>query len=288
MRALLFSLVLLSACGRGIEPAEPAAPFTEVTLATKPGLSGLAVDETGALWTVAERDNMVYRITLDTQLRPALEELPVEGVPSGVDLEGVAILGNDQFALGTEGRTDGAATILRAERRGPALVVTGELTISEREAGLPLEANRGAEGVCGRGNQIITVLEVAGTDQGRRWAPLLRIVDGKVASTHRVWLTSTTGKLSGLDCVIDPDGTVHAWAIERHFEVSKVLGFTLAAGATAPITPTVLADLGAALGGRVNLEGIARLPDGRIVMVTDNQWKSIEGPSLMLVLSGRY
>lgn len=283
MRLWLFSFAVLAACGRDVDHPRSEPPYVERILATEPGLSGLAIDDAGALWTVAERSDMAYRITLDAALRPTLQPFPVRGVPEGFDLEGIAVLGAGQFAIGTEGRLAGVATILRAEQRGDALVVSGEITISESAAGIQLEPNHGAEGVCGSGAQIIAVLETAGTEHGRRWAPLLRIVDGTVASTHRVWLTSATGKLSGLDCVIDSDGTVHAWAIERHFEVTKLLGFTLAPATTAPITPIVLRDLAPVLQGKYNLEGIARLPDGRLATVTDNQWRTIEGPSRLLV-----
>jgi hypothetical protein len=291
VRTWLHSIAVLAACGHGGDQprTEPrsSAPFVEVPLATEPGLSGLAVDATGALWTIAERSDMAYRITLDAELHPTLQRFPVRGVPEGFDLEGIAVLGEGRFAFGTEGRLAGVATILRAEEQNQALVVTGELTISEDAAGVRLEPNHGAEGVCGHGDQIIAVLETAGTDQGRRWAPLVHIVGDKVVRSHRVWLTSPTGKLSGLDCVIDPDGTVRAWAIERHFEVTKLLGFTLAPTSSEPITPTVLLDLAPVLRGKLNLEGIARLPDGRLVAVNDNQWKTLEGESRLLVFPAR-
>ncbi|HLL24989.1 MAG TPA: hypothetical protein VK427_22800 [Kofleriaceae bacterium] len=47
--------------------------------------------------------------------------------------------------------------------------------------------------------------------------------------------------------------------------------------------PTEVLDLGPVLKSRLNLEGIAQLPDGRIIAVTDNQWKTLQGPSVLLV-----
>ena len=291
-RAALVALVaagLGAACGKSpsLDRDRAAALFTEVEVATAPGLSGLAADETGALWTVAERAARAYRIVLDANLRPAIETLPVEGMPAGTDLEGIAVLGGGRFALGTEGHDDGVATVLVAERRGAALAVTGSITLPEREVGIPLAKNHGTEGVCGAGDTIIAAIEGAGEEGGRRWAPVLRIAAGAVVRTHRMWLTTRTGKLSGLDCRIAADGAVLGWAIERHFEVTRVLRFALpppgADPATGDITPTIALDLGPVLNSQLNLEGIAVLPDGRVVAVVDNQWKTITGPSELLV-----
>lgn len=274
-----------SACSKAIGRERAAALFTEVTVDTAPGLSGLAVDDAGRLWTVAERAERAYRITLDADLRPTIEPFPVVGMPHGFDLEGIALLGGDRFALGTEGHDDGAATVLVAELRGTTLAVTQSIDLSDREVGIHIQRNYGAEGVCGGGDTIIVAIEGAGEDAGRRWAPVLRITNGAIARRHRLWLTSATGKISGLDCVVAPDGTATSWAIERNFEVTRLLRFTLPPAGTGPddITPTVSLDLAPVLHGKLNLEGIARMPDGRIVTVIDNQWKTITGPSELLV-----
>jgi hypothetical protein len=264
-----------------------AALFTEVVVDTEPGLSGLAVDDAGALWAVAERAARAYRIVLDASLRPTVEGFPIEGMPSGTDLEGVAVLGGDRFALGTEGHDDGVATVLLAERRGAGLAITRAIQLLPRDVGIPLVKNHGAEGICGAGETIIVAIEGVGVDAGRRWAPIVRITGGEVTRKHRLWLTTRTGKLSGIDCRIAPDGTASIWAIERHFEETRLLRFTLPPAGAGPeaddLTPTVALDLGPILRGRLNLEGIAQLPDGRIAAVVDNQWKTITGPSELLV-----
>jgi hypothetical protein len=205
-------------------------------------------------------------------------------MPAGTDLEGIAALGGGRFALGTEGHDDGVATVLLAERRGTALAITGSIALPERAVGIPLKANHGAEGVCGAGDTIIVAIEGAGEEGGKRWAPVLRVAAGAPTRSHRLWLTSQTGKLSGLDCTIAADGTAAIWAIERHFEVTRLLRFTLPPGeGAADVTPTIALDLGPVLNSKLNLEGIAVLPDGRVVAVVDNQWKTITGPSELLV-----
>jgi hypothetical protein len=115
----------------------------------------------------------------------------------------------------------------------------------------------------------------------------MRIANGQLVRRHRVWLTSKTGKLSGLDCTIAPDGTATVLAVERHFEVTKILSFTLppVGKGEFDITPTIVRDIGDALESKRNLEGIARLLDGRLVTVSDNQWRRIDGPSALQVFA---
>jgi hypothetical protein len=67
-------------------------------------------------------------------------------------------------------------------------------------------------------------------------------------------------------------------AIERHFGVSRIIHFTLGDRAA-----TVVRDLVELAAGR-NFEGIARLPDGRIALVNDNQYKTIDGPSQLVIV----
>lgn len=284
-KLLVLAAALAAACGPSAPVARErpaAAPFVEVPIDTAHGLSGLAVDERDRLWTVAERAHRAYRISLDP--RPLVEELRVDGVPPDTDLEGIAVLGGDRFALGTEGRIGGIATVLLAELRGRALVVTDMLNLPAEPIGISLAPNHGAEGVCGAGETLLVAIESAGETDGRRWAPIVRLEGGAIARTYRLWLTSSTGKISGLDCQLAPDGAIHAWAIERHFEVTRILSFTLPAGGADEVAPRAVLDLAPFLHGRLNLEGIARMSDGRLIAVVDNQWKTITGPSELLVL----
>jgi len=268
-----------------VDHARARVLFARVPIATAPGLSGLAADDRGGLWTVAERAATAYRITLDAALVPTVEAFPIDQLPPGTDLESIAVLDDTHVVFGTEQRFVGGATVLVAERHDGRLRVTDAIAMSVMTLGIELLQNHGAEGVCGAGATIIAAIEGVGVEAGRRWAPIVRIVRGVPVRTHRLWLTTQTGKLSALDCRIAPDGTVTAWAIERHFEVTKVLTFTLPpdGGGADDVTPAVAYDLGSVLRGALNLEGIARLPDGRLVAVVDNQWKTVTGPSELLV-----
>lgn len=277
----------LASCSRSneLDTKKTASLFTEVAVDTAPGLSGLTADEQGRVWTVAERDAKAYRITLDASAKPALETFVVTGVPGDTDLEGIEELGGGRMAFGTEGRVDGIATVLLGTISGSSIAIDQTIQLTTDRIGIEMKKNHGAEGVCGHGDTLLVAIEGAGEDAGKRWAPVLRIEKGELVRRHRVWLTSKTGKLSGLDCTIASDGTISAWAIERHFEVTKLLAFTVPARTADDITPRVALDIGGAIDSKRNLEGIAQLPDGRVVTVSDNQWRSIEGPSTLQVFA---
>jgi hypothetical protein len=301
MRRTVITLALVAAsCSKPVDQRKAETLYTEVPIDTKPGLSGLAVDEAGALWAVAERGGLpnpmthtlaqgpeteAYRITLDANLAPTVWPFPVRGVPADSDLEAMAWLGPNQFAFGTEGSIEGIATVLTAEKKADEIDITGTIVLDEATLGTSLEANEGAEGLCGSGDTIIVAIEGAGTTDGKRWAPVARIEAGKVARVHKLWLLTTTGKISSLDCTIARDGTVNGWAIERHFEVTRIVRFTLppVGHGSDDVHPVEMLDLGPVLHSKLNLEGIAELPDGRVIAVVDNQWKTITGPSELLV-----
>lgn len=275
------ALIALVACGsKGLDREKAAALFTEVPLETAPGLSGLAVDDDGLLWTVAERAEKAYMIRLDDKLVPKVTEWPIEGVPEGTDLEGVAWLGKGKLGLGTEGH-DGEPTILIVEERGPKLIVTDTIKLPEVRLGLHVGAHHGTEGICGTGQTIVAALEETATEGDKRWAPIVRIERGAITRVHKLWLTSRTGKLSGLDCQMGGDGLIHAIAIERHFEVTHLLTFALPAG-DGDITPSIALDLGPVLNSSLNLEGVVWTPNG-VIAVIDNQYAGITGPSELLV-----
>ena len=287
MNRLVIALLLVGCRGSSVDKARAAELFTRIPLATAPGLSGLATDAQGALWTISERGERAYKVTLDAADKPTLEAFTVEGRDlKDLDLEAMAVLGDGKFAIGTEGRRAGVATVLLADRRATALVISSEILLSNADVGIEMAMNHGAEGVCGAGDTIIAAIEGAGgTGPDARWAPVVRIEAGKIVRTHRLALTTATGKISALDCTIASDGTVSAWAIERHFEVTKIVTFTIPplGQGDQMLKPTVVLDLGEVLNSRLNLEGIARLPDGRLVAVVDNQWKTLNGNSELLV-----
>lgn len=285
-----FVAAVAGACGdaKSVDPGRSAALFDRVTIDTGGvhGLSGLALDERGAIWTVAERGQTAYRVELDGARVREVERFSVEGLPPGEDMESAAVLAGGDLLVGTEGNARGVARLFRLRRDGDRLRVTGEpIAITAADAGVVVGANHGAEAACAVGELVAVALETAGKDDAGRWAPLV-VVDLATGARvgHRVRLRTATGKVSGLDCWRDGD-VVRAVAIERHFEVTQLVAFEWppAGAPTTDITTTLLLDLGPALRGALNLEGIVRFPDGRLVAVVDNQYKTITGPDELLV-----
>lgn len=269
----------------GIDRARAAALFDRITLDThgEHGLSGLAIDADGRLWSVAERGASLWKITLDGA-RATTERFAVRGLPDGEDLEAIAILPDGRFVVGTEGRERGVArafTIAPA-RDGGYQQVEAPVELRTDELGVEVGANHGAEGACATGSRIALAIETAATDARGRWAPIVTIDPARgVRVVQRLRLTTDTGKLAALDCWADGD-RIRAIAIERHFAVTRILSFDLD-GSAPEITPRIALDLAPVLRGSLNLEGIARLPDDRVVAVVDNQYQTITGPDELLV-----
>jgi hypothetical protein len=269
----LAAAAMLGACGGG----GAAAPVT-IDLDTDPGLSGLAVADDGALWTVAERSRGAYRIELDGDRVRSLERFEVTGVPAGDDLEAIEVAGAT-FWLGSEGNGTRSAQVWTAALDGEVLAAR-PVPHTVDEATHVIAENHGVEGLCGDASAGAIALETAIAEGDRRVAQV-DLRRGDTVTPQRVVLTSPTGKLAGIDCEVHPD-RLDVLAIERHFEVTRVIRFSLR-GEAEPVAAEVVRDLADLAKGR-NFEGLARLGDGRIALVTDNQWKTIEGPSQLVIL----
>jgi Esterase-like activity of phytase len=270
-----------------IDQAAAARLFDRVRIDTDNGLSGIAVDDTGALWVESERDQSVYRIVLDGVRVASIKRLAVDGVPADTDLEAIAWLGPGRLAFGTESHSDDRAQIVLASVDDRGVHATRTIDLPKDRLGVAVQVNDGVEGLCGAGDHLIASIETTGHDAAGRWAPIVRIDlgDGKARVTQvaQLALPSARGKLSALECTIDPDGTAHLFAIERHFEIAHILRADLPPTETGRITPRVVLDLGPVLDGALNLEGLGVLPDGRVVSVVDNQYDRITGPNELLV-----
>lgn len=294
MKYALALAAVLAGCGggRAIDATRAAALFERVTVETGGvhGLSGLAVDGDGALWTVAERGKTLFRIELDGAAVRAVTRHPVD-IGDGNDLESLAWADGTLWA-GLETRGAALLHVVALRRDGDRFGAEQIATVTAAEAGVRLRDNHGVEGLCAAGGVLVAAVEAAGSDARGRWAPLVVIdrADPSRRTVHRLRLTSATGKLSGLDCRQDlagAAGTLEVLAIERHFEITRLVAFTLDPAASAPpdITPRIALDLGPALRGALNLEGIVFGPDDRPIAVVDNQYGRITGPNELLRFS---
>jgi hypothetical protein len=281
-------VVLLAACGKHkdkpVDQEAAKALFDEVPLTVPPGMSDLSVDDHGTLWAISERDRKVVEIHLGPP--PTVITHPLEGVPDGLDTEALAWLGDGSFALGYEGAHTPVAGILFAQLKDGKVVIDRSRSFTASELGVEPTINHGIEAVCGRPDQVLAAAEVVGTDtDGTRWASLLRVSGDTIIGT-RLHLTTKTGKISAMHCTMDADGTAHVVAIERHYGECRILSFDVSPQATT-ITPKVEYDLAPVIGDSFNLEGIARLPDGRLVLINDNQGREAKGATKLLVFHPR-
>jgi hypothetical protein len=189
--------------------------------------------------------------------------------------------------LGVEGANGPWAALVTAELRGDMLVATATRELVDSQVGVTLTANHGVEALCGREGELLAAIESVGknTISGKRWAPVVRL-RGDTIHAAKLWLTTATGKISAMSCTMADDGTAQVIAIERHFGVARILRFSIGRS-DLEITPTVDLDLHPIIHDDFNLEGIARLPDGRIVMINDNQGRMASGTTELFVFHPR-
>lgn len=272
--ALLFALV-------GCTKKEPQAPGRVVTLDTEVrGLSGLTVDDHGAFWAPGEDGDAVVRIDPKTF---GVTRYPVGGGPDKTDLEAMAWVDGTRFVLGTETQEKGRLRDVVVDGRlgdGRFMVAPiGHLDYARWQLTAP--DNDGLEGICHVDGLLILATELVERQRGRRWAPV-GMFDPKTQTwtAHRVALTSKTGKLAAMSCRV-VDGSIVALAVERHFEVSRLLRFNLARGPEGQwIEPTVAADLSKLISPLPNFEGLVWMKDGSAILLTDNKYRgSVDKPS---------
>ncbi|MCE9578378.1 MAG: esterase-like activity of phytase family protein [Deltaproteobacteria bacterium] len=297
-RIAIVSVGILVGCGHAAPPPATApaaaapAGIVRIEVPTDNGLSDLSLDDSGGAWVVAERNASAYRIALDAAATRvvSIDRVPIDGVPPDTDLEAITWLGPDRFAIGVEGHAHGAARVYVATLAGGRITLGQAIELPEALVGLPIGDNDGVEGVCGRGDTIFASIESNAKDDQGRWAPIVRIdLAGGAPTVTRLSLTSDTGKISALSCTIDPDGTGHLQAIERHFKVTHIITAEVPAHAAPDqrLATTVVRDLADELHFELNLEGLATLPDGRWLTVVDNQYETITGPNLLVVIGAK-
>jgi hypothetical protein len=293
------ALVLAAAaCGASGAPREPgpALPAAidgvrryQLDVPGVTGLSDLTRDGEGRLWAVAERSRSVLRID-----RPGAKPtvLGIAGVPDELDVEGIAWLDGGRFALATESnaglrRTD---ALFLAAIEGSVLRVQERRDLDYHLWPLDPIGNQGVEGVCRAGGELVLAIETVMATGDDRFAPIaVHDLATGAWTPYRVRLTTRTGKLSAVACLPSraTGGAIDVLAIERHFDVARLLRFTVPPprGKDAPRTPlepVVAVDLGPILTTQENFEGLVW--DGRraFSLIVDNDWTHITGPNLLV------
>lgn len=294
--AVVMSLAFCAHGGAGGPAGESdrPAPFVRLVLETgaRHGLSGLATDSEGRLWAVPERQQVLLPLSVgENEARIAGHPIPIEGIPARHDTESLAWAGPGRFALGTEaGRTGGAGdSILFGRIDEGRARVTRTVRVPYRRAGLATVRNRGIEGLCHAAGRLVAAVEQEVTRDGARYTPLFVGAPPGAArpgwSLHWVRLTTRSGRLSSVACR-PAKGGIEVLAIERHYTVSRLLRFVLARDDPASrIEPELVFDLAPWFAGLApNFEGVGWLADGRIVLLSDNHYGGVTGPTELLLL----
>lgn len=292
----------VTGCGRHAVVEEPPVPAVSqvavaelglTTAADAQGLSGLVAAADGILWAIPERQDHLLRVRVQGGVL-LTERVPLQGKPSGMDGESLAMLGDGKFAIGTERHGGKRATdlVLLGHLTADSAVVDEQLVLPYSLWQTEAEDNRGLEGLC-YATALFAAAETVPEEQGRRWAPLARRNRDGTWSATRLQLTSRTGRLSALACRPLEDGSVELWAIERHYGVSRWLRAVVPATGPLPadVTAVVQADLArplaAALKEVPNLEGIAfdsNDPAAAWLIADNSQGGRIVGPAVLVRL----
>jgi hypothetical protein len=279
-------ICIVAGCSRKTEVPLPAGGrLVNMAMQDLAGLSGLARDDSGALFAVPEEERVLVELTAAGQEQ---HRYRVSGVPEGMEFESLAWLGKDRFGVGTEGGCkDGTEHVLVVVREGETAKVSRDIAVPLRGWGMACDEKRGIEGLCATGGQMVAAFESPlPTTNDTRLAAIARIDEttGEVTA-YRLALTSKTGKISALDCRVK-DGAIEILAIERHFEVARLLMFTLplsGAAEEAPRSAQIVKDLlSYANEGKRNFEGVVWLDDQRAMLIVDNKYGKVTGPNEMM------
>jgi hypothetical protein len=244
------------------------------------GLSGLTRDGDGVLWASPETNRHLVAI----RQRHTATMVPLEGMPEGLDLESIEWMDGHRFLGGTESmdtsRTSDPLVVI--EVGGTARVVS-QIPIPYAALGIVAEENHGIESLCYANGHAVAIFENVLDEDGRVAPIALVTVEPFAVVSHRLALTTETGKIAGLACRAR-GSSIDAFAIERHYEVMRVVRFSIGVGSPSTrIRPRLVADLAGALDGDPNLEGLAI--DGEdLVLVVDNHYGERSGPNELVVL----
>lgn len=276
-------MLVLVACERALVPGQPGKhEHRRVVLSTSAeGLSGLTIDDGGRLYAIPERDR---RLVILDELG-VVREVPLFGVPKGVDAEAIAWMGGSRFAIGTETMEAGRA-------HDEVLIIEGDRVVQTIEVpygglGRSPEDNGGIEGICVTRDRLVVSVEQPLEDDGRHAILAWRALGGGDWVSGRVRLTSSIGKLSALSCDRESEDGVY-YAIERGRRdqrwVGRIVRFRVPAPGRSVEAETVV-DLGEISADRPNPEGLVLIGD-RAAVVMDNHYGIRIGPNELWWIEG--
>ncbi len=234
------------------------------------GVSGSCADK-GYIYLVAERNKRLLRVNNTGEVL----SIPLRGVPDDLDLEGLACK-DGRFYISTESQQEHrTGDLVLVVEVGATIGTVVEVLTMHYPPGMEAGANQGLEGLCIAGDWIVAAGEILRKDSsGNRQAPILRQrIGDENTFLHWLNLTSDTGKISGIDCRLR-GSRVEVFAIERHFEVARLLQFELG---DEPSDAQRVVELAHIIRDRENYESLLVDDEGYARLSNDNQYISITG-----------
>jgi hypothetical protein len=290
MRLRVFLILLLVGACRREDASDEAVIRVPLPSPELRGVSGLArvpgTIRPLQFLAVPERGEKVVPIMVEESRVLSGLPVPIHGVPPDTDLEGIAFYLPEsdptRLVFATEARHDRSTDLLLLAEMVPGAVkVRGQLRFEYAALGVKPEPNRGLEGVCVANRRLITVSEmVAEREGGGRAAPLgVYDLDAERWRYHWVQLTTDRGKLSGLTCAAEGP-RIAVTAIERHFDVLVVVRFQVGDDSPSLVPSQRWSDLRPRFRrSPPNFEGIERLDARSFLLVTDNDYGGVSGPT---------
>ena len=262
---------------------------------TPPGLSGLSSISKRQLFAVAERNKSLLQIRkMEISAKPEILAIQVPQIPNGLDLEAVATLTGTSAWVGTEAKA--------AHRKGDALFkiswkdstakITAELKMPYKQfSRMPEDANRsnrGIEGICISGNNLIVATELPLLLNEQRLAAFsIYSFESKTWTPFYAPLLSKTGKISGISCLVNKNTKEHTiLAIERHYEVAQIVRIVVPQELKKEETLSAerIVDLSVLFTKIPNLEGIVAHSEKSITLISDNQSATVRGRAVLVTL----
>ncbi len=261
---------------------------------TENGYSGLTPAADGGFWTVAELGGLQHLAWDEPArtLRADAPPLPLVGLAPGLELESVGFLKPGLLLFGTERDEQRSSdVVLQGQVEDGHVKLLAQVLVPYDLWSIQARSNQGVEGACVGSDDVVVAIETAWVD-GDRWG-LLGRHDPETGAWqgYRIQLTTKTGKLSDISCRKGPiPGTIDILAIERHFDVARLLRVTLPpwdpatslerGPATAPevVDARMIVDLAALLGEAPSFAGVAWLGD-TAWLLTDNHYGRVTGPT---------
>lgn len=285
MRRCIPLVLAFAGCAGPPQTARSATSARLLPADSPVGLSGLTTDPFGTLWAIPERSREIVALQRRGDVVTVGSRLRLVGVPDELETESITWLGGSLVALGTEAAgTRPRDLILIAQRVRDRFAVTDSLILEYAPWGVSGIDNEGIEGLCAAGGQLFAAGEVVLESSEGPYAPLGIFDLGTRTWTHtKLPLTSSTGKIAGLDCR-ERDGAVELIAIERHFDVRRVLAATITRDPPLVTGQRIAADVSDVIGD--NVEGIT-FGSGEWLMITDNHFKNRrDGPGKLVAVRG--